>query len=59
MWKDDLAAKIEEMSLSELTALEAKAIQVAAGTIAPEEPNAIPDGAEKRMMALKREMSSH
>jgi hypothetical protein len=38
MWKDDLAAKIEEMSLSELTALEAKAIQVAAGTIAPEGP---------------------
>ena len=59
MWKDDLAANIEEMSLSELTALEVKAIQVAADTIAPEEPNAIPDGAEKPMMVLKREMSSH
>jgi hypothetical protein len=54
MPKDDLAANIETMSLSELAALEAEAIQTAA-TIAPLEPNE----AEKRVIALKREMSSH
>jgi hypothetical protein len=45
--------------LSELAALEAEAIQTAAVTIAPLEPNAISDEAEKRVTALKREMSSH
>jgi hypothetical protein len=55
MSKDDLAANIETMSLSELAALEAEAIQTAAATIAPLEPNE----AEKRVIALKREMSSH
>jgi hypothetical protein len=59
MSKDDLAANIEKMSLSELAALEAAAIQTAAATIAPLEPNAISDEAEKRVTALKREMSSH
>jgi hypothetical protein len=59
MKKDDPTASIEELSLSELTALEAKAIQVAAGPIAPEEPNAIWDKAEKQVPAFKREMSSH
>ena len=54
MSKDDLAANIEAMSLSELAALKAEAIQTAA-TIAPLEPNE----AEKRVIALKREMSSH
>ena len=58
MSKDDLAANIEKMSLSELAALEAEALQPAAATIAP--PNAISDEAEKsRVIALKREMSSH
>jgi hypothetical protein len=55
MSKDDLAANIETMSLSELAALEAEAIQTAAATIAPLEPSE----AEKRVIALKREMSSH
>jgi hypothetical protein len=59
MGKDNLAADIEKMSLSELAALEADAIQVAAGTIAPQEPNTISDTAEKRVIALKREISSH
>jgi hypothetical protein len=59
MGREDLAADIEKMSLSELAALEADAIQVAAGTIAPQEPNAISDTAEKRAIALKREISSH
>lgn len=59
MSKDDLAANIEKMSLSELAALEAEAIQTAAATIAPLEPNALSDEAEKRVIALKREMSSH
>ena len=53
--EDDLAANIETMSLTELAALEAEAIQTAAATIAPLEPNE----AEKRVIALKREMSSH
>ena len=59
MSKDDLAANIEKMSLPELAALEAEAIQTAAATIAPLEPNALSDEAEKRVIALKREMSSH
>jgi hypothetical protein len=59
MRKDDWAANIENMSLSELAALEADAIQVAAGAIAPQESNAIPDEAQKRVIVLKREMSSH
>ena len=58
--KDDPAAGFEKMSLSELAALEADVIQqVAAGTIAPQEPNAISDEAEKRVRALNRELSSH
>ena len=59
MNKDDPMASVEEMSLSELTALEAEVIQVAAGAIALEEPNAISVETEKRMPAFKREMSSH
>jgi hypothetical protein len=59
MKKDYPLASIEGMSLPELTALEAKTIQVAASAVASEEPNAISDEAEKRMRALKREMSSH
>ena len=59
MSKNDLAANIEKMSLSELAALEAEAIQTASATIAPLEPNALSDEAEKRVIALKREMSSH
>lgn len=60
MGKDDSVADIEKMSLSELAALEADVIRhVAAGTIAPQEPNAISDEAEKRVIALKREISSH
>ena len=59
MSKDDLAANIETMSLSELAALEAEAIQTATATIAPLEPNALSDKAEKRVIALKREMSAH
>ena len=58
--KDDPAAGFEKMSLSELAAHEADVIQqVAAGTIAPQEPNAISDEAEKRVRALNRELSSH
>jgi hypothetical protein len=59
MSKDDLAVNIETMSLSELAALEAEAIQTATATIAPLEPNALSDKAEKRVIALKREMSAH
>jgi hypothetical protein len=55
MSNDDLAANIETMSLPELAALEAQVIQTAAATIAPLEPNE----AEKRVITLKREMSSH
>jgi hypothetical protein len=59
MSKDDVAVNIETMSLSELAALEAEAIQTATATIAPLEPNALSDKAEKRVIALKREMSAH
>jgi len=59
MPKDDLAANVEKMSLSELAALDAEAVQTAAATIAPLEPNAPSDEAEKRVISLKREMSSH
>ena len=60
MGKEDQVADIEKMSLSELAALEADVIQqVTAGTIAPQEPNAISDEAGKRVIALKREISSH
>jgi hypothetical protein len=52
---NDLTENIEKMSLSELAALEAEAIQTAAATIAPPEPNE----AEKRAIARMREMSSH
>ena len=51
-------ANIEKMSLSELAALDAEAVQSAAATIAPLERNAFSDEAEKRVIALKREMSS-
>jgi hypothetical protein len=57
MDKDNPAANIERMSLSELAALEADVIhQVTAGTIAPQEPNAISNEVEKRVIALKREI---
>ena len=59
MLKTDLAANFEKMSLSELAALEAEAIRTAAATIDQPEPNAISYEAEKRVTALKREMSSH
>jgi hypothetical protein len=60
MGKEDLVADIERMSLSELAALEAEAIQqVTAGTIAPKEPNTISDETEKQVIALKREISCH
>jgi hypothetical protein len=59
MRKNDPTASIEKMSLSELTALEAKAIEAASGVIAPEEPNVISDKAENGAPAFKREMSSH
>ncbi len=60
MGKDDLVADIEKMSLSELAALEADVVrQVTAGPIAPQGADAIFDGDEKRMRALKREFSSH
>ena len=59
MKEDDPWASIEGMSLPELTALEAKTIQVAASAVASEERNTVSDEAEKRMRALKREMSSH
>ena len=59
MPKDDLAANIEKMSLSELAALDADAVQTAAATIAPLERNGFSDEAERRVIALKREMSSH
>lgn len=59
MKKDYPLASIEGMSLPELTALEAKTIEVAASAVASEEPNTISDEAEKRMRALKRQMSSH
>jgi hypothetical protein len=52
---DDVVANIEKMSLSELAALEAEAIQTAAATIAPLEPNE----AELLVIARKREMSCH
>ena len=60
MGKDDLVADIEKMSLSELAALEADVVrQVTAGPTAPQGADAIFDGDEKRMRALKREISSH
>ena len=60
MGKDVLVADIEKMSLSELAALEADVVrQVTAGPIAPQGADAIFDGDEKRMRALKREISSH
>lgn len=60
MDKDDPAANVERMSLSELAALEADVIhQVTAGTIGPQEPNAVSDKAERRVIALKREISAH
>jgi hypothetical protein len=60
MDKDDPAANVERMSLSELAALEADVVrEVSAGTIAPREADTVPDEAEERMRALKREISSH
>lgn len=55
---DDLVGDIEKMSLSELTALEAEAIQNAAATIAPQKLNALSEEA-KRVTALKRQLSCH
>ena len=56
----NLVADIEKMSLSELAALEADVVrQVTAGPIAPQGADAIFDEDEKRMRALKREISSH
>jgi len=56
----NLVADIEKMSLSELAALEADVVrQVTAGPIAPQGADSIFDGEEKRMRALKREISSH
>lgn len=59
MPKDDLAANIEKMSLSELAALDAEAVKTAAATIAPLVRNASSDEVGKRVTVLKREMSSH
>jgi hypothetical protein len=60
MGKDHQVADIEKMSLSELAALEADVIhQVTADTIVPQELNAVSDEAEKRKIALKREISAH
>ena len=60
MGRDDLVADIEKVSLSELAALEADVIrQVTAGPIAPQGADVTFDGDEKRMRALKREISSH
>jgi hypothetical protein len=59
MSKDNPAENVEKMSLFELAALEAEAIQSADATISPLSPNARSDEAEKRMMARKREMSCH
>ncbi len=60
MGKDHQVADIEKMSLSELAALEADVIhQVTADTISPQELNAVSDEAEKRKIALKREISAH
>jgi hypothetical protein len=59
MGKED-QVDIEKMSLPELAALEADVIhRVAADPIAPREPNTVSDEAEKRKMALKREISAH
>jgi hypothetical protein len=60
MDKDNPAANIERMSLSELAALEADVIhQITAGTSVQQAPMPISDEAEKRVIALKREISSH
>ena len=60
MGRDDLVADIEKMSLSELAALEADVVrQVTAGPIARQGADATFNGDEKRMRALKREISSH
>jgi hypothetical protein len=65
MGKDDPVADFEKMSLSELAALEANVVrqvtvrQVTAGPIASQAADAIFDWDEKRMRALKREISSH
>jgi hypothetical protein len=60
MGKDHQVADIEKMSLSELAALEADVIHhVTADTIAPQELNTASDEAEKRKIALKREISAH
>ena len=56
MRKNDKTAGVEQMSLPELTALEARAIEVAPGATAPKQDA---DQAKKREPALKREMSSH
>ncbi len=59
MGKEDQVADIEKMTLSELAALEANVIHhVGADAIAPQ-LNTISDEAEKRKMALKREISAH
>jgi hypothetical protein len=55
--RDDLAADVGKLSLSELEALEADVIAV--GAIAPREPNASSDEADKRKALLKRENSAH
>ena len=60
MGKDHQVADMEKMSLSELAALEADVIhQVTADTIAPQELDTVSDEAEKRKIALKREISAH
>ena len=64
MGKDDPVADFEKMSLSELAALEANVVhqvvrQVTAGPIASQAADAIFDADEKRMRALKREISAH
>jgi hypothetical protein len=60
MGKDHQVADMEKMSLSELAALEADVIhQVTADTIALQELNTVSDEAEKRKIALKREISAH
>ena len=60
MRKEDPAADIEKMSLSELAALEADVVrEVSAGAMAPREAHNTSDEAKERMRALKREISSH
>ena len=56
---DDIAKIIDELSLPELATLQADLLaQVAAGKMTPEQANSISAIVEKRIEAIRREISS-